>query len=57
MNLYDDVRLDAAALLKQQEATLRPPDPAARSGDGLGPLGRLGSRARLYGAGRQRLRD
>jgi SAM-dependent methyltransferase len=51
MNLYDDVRLDAAALLKQQEATLHPPDPAARSGDGLGPLGRLGSRARLYGLG------
>jgi SAM-dependent methyltransferase len=51
MNLYDDVRLDAAALLEQQEATLRPPDPAARSGDGLGPLGRLGSRARLYGLG------
>lgn len=51
MNLYDDVRLDAAALLKQQEATLPPADPSARSGDGLGPLGRLGSRARLYGLG------
>jgi SAM-dependent methyltransferase len=51
MNLYDDVRLDVAALLKQQEATLPPPDPAARSGDGLGPLGQVGSRARLYGLG------
>jgi 2-polyprenyl-3-methyl-5-hydroxy-6-metoxy-1,4-benzoquinol methylase len=51
MNLYDDVRLDAAALLKQQEATLLPADPSARSGDGLGPLGRFGSRARLYGLG------
>lgn len=51
MNLYDDVRLDAAALLKQQETTLLPPDPGARSGDGLGPLGQLASRARLYGLG------
>ncbi len=48
MNLYDDVRLDVAALLKRQETTLRPPDPAARSGDGLGPLGRLDSRIRVY---------
>jgi len=48
VNRYDDVRLDVAALLKQQEATLVGPDPAARSGDGLGALGRLGRRARLY---------
>ncbi|HZP37409.1 MAG TPA: methyltransferase domain-containing protein [Methylomirabilota bacterium] len=51
MNHYDDVRLDVAALLKQQEASLPPPDPAARSGDRLGPLGRAASLARLYALG------
>ena len=51
MNRYDDVRLDVAALLKEQDATLPPPAPAARSGDGLGVLGRAGSLARLYTLG------
>ena len=51
MNLYDDVRPDVAALLEQQAATLRGPDPHARSGDGLGPLGAALSLLRLYGLG------
>jgi len=51
VNRYDDVRLDVAALLKQQDASLAPADPSARSGDGLGPLGRLGSLVRLYALG------
>lgn len=51
MNLYDDVRLDVAALLKQQEAALVRSDPAARSGAGLGRLGRVGSLTRLYALG------
>jgi hypothetical protein len=36
MNLYDDIRPDVEALLRAQEATLAPVDPAARSGGGLG---------------------
>lgn len=51
VNRYDDVRLDVAALLKQQDASLAPAEPSARSGDGLGALGRLGSLARLYAFG------
>ena len=51
MNRYDDVRPDVAALLKDQEARLPPPSAAARSADGLGPVGRLASVARLYGLG------
>lgn len=51
MNRYDDVRLDVGALLKQQDASLAPPDPEARSGDGLGLPGRLTSLARLYALG------
>jgi 2-polyprenyl-3-methyl-5-hydroxy-6-metoxy-1,4-benzoquinol methylase len=51
MNRYDDVRLDAAALIKEQDAKLPPADPDARSGDGLGPLGRVASLARLYTLG------
>ena len=51
MNRYDDVRLDIAALLKEQDTTLPPPAPAARSADGLGVLGRAGSLARLYTLG------
>jgi 2-polyprenyl-3-methyl-5-hydroxy-6-metoxy-1,4-benzoquinol methylase len=51
VNRYDDVRLDVAALLKQQDASLSPPDPRARSGDGLGRAGRLASLARLYALG------
>jgi len=51
MNLYDDARLDVAALLAAQDAKLPAPDPAARSGDGLGPVGTLASLARLYGLG------
>src|SRR6266566_5208532 len=51
MNLYDDFQPDVPLLLKQQDAKLSPPDPAARSGDGLGPWGALQSRMRLYGLG------
>ena len=51
MNLYDDVRPDVAALLKAQEAALPPPDPIARSGDGLGIGARAASLARLYALG------
>ncbi len=51
VNRYDDVRLDVAALLKQQDASLAPAEPSARSGDGLGAPGRLGSLARLYALG------
>jgi len=51
VNRYDDVRLDVAALLKEQEASLPAPDPGAGSADGLGPLGLLGGRARLYALG------
>jgi len=51
MNLYDDFRPDVARLLKGQDAKLRPSSLGASSGDGLGPLGRLASLARLYGAG------
>ena len=51
MNLYDDARLDVAALLAAQDAKLPAPDPAARSGDGLGPVGTVASLARLYGLG------
>ena len=51
MNQYDNVRLDATALLKEQDAKLPAPDPTARSGDGLGPLGALASLARLYALG------
>lgn len=51
MNLYDDVRPDVAALLKEQDAELIPPDPMARSADGLGLLGRLASLTRLYATG------
>src|SRR5882672_10536400 len=51
MNLYDDFQPDVPLLLKQQDARLTPPDPAARSGDGLGALGALHSRMLLYGLG------
>ena len=51
MNRYDDVRLDAAALLEEQDAKLVPPDLGARSGERLGLLGRLGSLTRLYALG------
>lgn len=53
MNLYDDFRPDVAALLKEQDARLPAPDPRARSGDGLGALGRLRSLAALYALGAQ----
>ncbi|MBI2526486.1 MAG: class I SAM-dependent methyltransferase [Candidatus Rokubacteria bacterium] len=52
-NLYDDVRPDVAALLARQAEQLPLPDPGARSADGLGPLGRLASLARLYALGAQ----
>jgi 2-polyprenyl-3-methyl-5-hydroxy-6-metoxy-1,4-benzoquinol methylase len=48
VNRYDDFRPEVDVLLRAQTATLPPPDPAARSGDGLGPIGRLRSRFRLY---------
>lgn len=51
MNLYDDVRPDVPALLAAQARALAPADLAARSSDGLGPLGRAASLARLYGLG------
>ena len=51
MNRYDDFRPDVPALLKAQDAALAAPDPAARSGDDLGPLARLLSVLRLYGLG------
>ena len=53
MNLYDDFRPDVAALLNEQDAKLPAPDPQARSGDGLGALGRLQSLAALYALGAQ----
>jgi SAM-dependent methyltransferase len=51
MNLYDEFQPDVDFLLKQQDEKLSSPDPAARSGDGLGPLGGLVSRIRLYALG------
>jgi SAM-dependent methyltransferase len=51
LNAYDDCRPDIERLLKEQDARVRPPDPAARSGDGLGVWGRLISLARLYALG------
>jgi len=51
VNRYDDFRPDVPALLAAQDVALRRPDPAARSGDGLGVGGRLASLARLYGLG------
>ena len=51
MNHYDDFRPDVAQMLKEQDAKLRPPTPGARGGAGLGSIGRLASRARLYGLG------
>jgi 2-polyprenyl-3-methyl-5-hydroxy-6-metoxy-1,4-benzoquinol methylase len=51
VNRYDDFRPDVPALLKAQEAGLPVPDPAARSGDRLGLVGRLASRASLYTLG------
>lgn len=51
MNQYDDIRPEVAALLKEQDGKLPPPDPDARSGDGLGGAGRLASLARLYALG------
>ena len=53
MNRYDDFRPDVPALLAAQERGRRPPDPQARSGDGLGVGGRLVSLARLYWLGLQ----
>jgi hypothetical protein len=49
MNRYDDFRPDVEALLQAQVAHLRRPDPHARSGAGLGLLGGMASRLRLYG--------
>ncbi len=53
MNLFDDFRPDVAALLKEQDAKLPASDRRARSGDGLGALGRLRSLAALYALGAQ----
>lgn len=51
MNKFDDFRPDIAALLKEQDAKLLPPDPLARSGDGLGLSNRLASLIQLYTLG------
>jgi 2-polyprenyl-3-methyl-5-hydroxy-6-metoxy-1,4-benzoquinol methylase len=51
VNRYDDVRPDVRELLAAQARALAPPDPDARSGAGLGPLGRLACLARLYALG------
>lgn len=51
MNRYDDFRPDVPALLKEQDAQLAAARPGARSGEGLGPLGHLASRLRLYALG------
>ena len=44
MNKYDDVRVDVAQLLRDQELRLLPHDANARSGNGLGLLGHVRSR-------------
>jgi SAM-dependent methyltransferase len=50
-NQYDDFRPDVPALLARQNATLPGKSPGARSGAGLGLLGRVASRARLGALG------
>jgi len=47
MNRYDDYRPDVRQLLAEQDKQLPAKPPGARSGDGLGVLGRSGSRVRL----------
>jgi 2-polyprenyl-3-methyl-5-hydroxy-6-metoxy-1,4-benzoquinol methylase len=47
-NKYDNVYLDVADLLKKQVLNYPSYDPNARSGDGLGLLGYLKSKLRLY---------
>jgi 2-polyprenyl-3-methyl-5-hydroxy-6-metoxy-1,4-benzoquinol methylase len=51
MNRYDDFRPDVGWLLEEQDKRLQAKPSGARSGDGLGPLGRIASRLRLYGRG------
>jgi 2-polyprenyl-3-methyl-5-hydroxy-6-metoxy-1,4-benzoquinol methylase len=51
VNRYDDFRPDVARLLEEQDKRLPAKPPGARSGDGLGVLGRGVSRLRLYGLG------
>ncbi len=51
MNRYADFRPDVPALLAGQDRRLTPKPAGARSGDGLGLPGRLGSRLRLGGLG------
>jgi SAM-dependent methyltransferase len=51
VNRFDDVQLDVAALLKEQDGKLAPAVPGARSGDGIGWLGGMASRVRLYALG------
>jgi 2-polyprenyl-3-methyl-5-hydroxy-6-metoxy-1,4-benzoquinol methylase len=51
VNRFDDFRPDVAALLRVQDSQLAPPDPEARSGTGLGLLGRAAGLARLYTLG------
>ena len=51
MNRYDDFRPDVPRLLAEQSARLPVKPPGARSGHGLGPLGRLASRLRLGALG------
>ena len=51
MNRFDEWTPDVAALLKEQDDRLPPPDPAARSSDGFRPLAGIAERIRLYGLG------
>jgi SAM-dependent methyltransferase len=51
VNRYDDFRPDVPRLLEEQDARLPAKPPGARSGHGLGPLGRLASRLRLGALG------
>jgi 2-polyprenyl-3-methyl-5-hydroxy-6-metoxy-1,4-benzoquinol methylase len=51
MNRYDDFRPDVARLLEKQDTRLPAKPPGVRSATGLGALGRLASRARLYSLG------
>jgi 2-polyprenyl-3-methyl-5-hydroxy-6-metoxy-1,4-benzoquinol methylase len=51
VNRYDDFRPDVPALLKAQDAALSVSNPAARSGDGQGPVDRLLGVLRLYALG------
>ena len=51
MNGYDDFQPDVRRLLDEQDKRLPAKPSGARSGDGLGLLGRIASRLKLYGRG------